>query len=218
MRLIDAEGLKISIAKKIKVDSYEKDDAINGVLQIIDEQPTVEINGNTSDGYHTFNELYHHRAILFAVICNANKDKAWKSKKHSDGTMYDGMFIVGINTPHGDYTYHYDIEPYWNLFDVKTLEFAPEWDGHIPEDVNRLLSLPAFGKWIPASNPPENCEDVIVCVSGRLGSIIYDHGVATCDCCYEDGAWYVCGFSAAHLTIHAWMPLPEPPKGGTIDD
>lgn len=45
MRLIDAEGLKISIAKKIKVDSYEKDDAINGVLQIIDEQPTVPTFG-----------------------------------------------------------------------------------------------------------------------------------------------------------------------------
>ena len=26
--------------------------------------------GELSDGYHTFNELYHHRAILFSVICN----------------------------------------------------------------------------------------------------------------------------------------------------
>ena len=25
--------------------------------------------GDLSDGYHTFNELYHHRAILFSVIC-----------------------------------------------------------------------------------------------------------------------------------------------------
>lgn len=42
MRLIDAEELKISIAEKIKVDSYEKDDVINGVLQIISESPTVQ--------------------------------------------------------------------------------------------------------------------------------------------------------------------------------
>ena len=55
MRLIDAEGLKISIAKKIKVDSYEKDDAINGVLQIIDEQPTVPTFGKWNK--LTFNEF-----------------------------------------------------------------------------------------------------------------------------------------------------------------
>ena len=38
-----------------------------------------EITGNTSDGYHTFNELYHHRAMLFSVICNDRLDRAWKS-------------------------------------------------------------------------------------------------------------------------------------------
>lgn len=138
MRLIDADKMKEYMKVFTNKELMENEE----VFEIIDEQPTVKINGNTSDGYHTFNELYHHRAILFAVICNENKDKAWKSKRHSDGTMYDGMFIVGIKTPHGDYTYHYNIEPYWNLFDVKTLAFAPEWDGHKPEDVDRLLSLP----------------------------------------------------------------------------
>jgi len=96
--------------------------------------------GDLSDGYHTFNELYHHRAVLFSVICNQNKDKAWKSKLHADGTMFDGYFIVGIDTPKGTYTYHYRMK-YWDLFDVKELERAPEWDGHKPEDVDRLLSL-----------------------------------------------------------------------------
>ena len=57
------------------------------------------ITGETSDGYHTFNELYHHRAVLFSVIVANYPDRAWKSKKHHDGTMYDGMFIVGIDTP-----------------------------------------------------------------------------------------------------------------------
>ena len=28
-----------------------------------------------SDGYHTFEELYHHRMMLFSVICNSNR---WK--------------------------------------------------------------------------------------------------------------------------------------------
>lgn len=98
--------------------------------------------GEFSDGYHTFNELYHHRAILFAVICNQFKNLAWKSKLHSDGTMYDDMFIVGINTPQGTATYHYNIEPYWDMFDVKELPKASEWDGHTPDDaIKRIYSL-----------------------------------------------------------------------------
>jgi len=98
------------------------------------------ITGETSDGYHTFNELYHHRAVLFSVVCNAHKDIAWKSKLHEDGTMFDDMFIVGINTPEGQYTYHYDL-PYWDMFKVPEVDNAPVWDGHQPSDVNRLLSL-----------------------------------------------------------------------------
>lgn len=98
--------------------------------------------GEFSDGYHTFNELYHHRAILFAVICNQFKKLAWKSTLHSDDTMYDDMFIVGINTPQGPATYHYNIEPYWDLFDCKELPKAPEWDGHTPDDaIKRIYSL-----------------------------------------------------------------------------
>ena len=98
--------------------------------------------GEISDGYHTFNELYHHRAVLFSVVCHCHKFFAWKSKKHADGSMYDGMFIVGINTPNGPATYHYDIDPYWNMFDVKELENAPEWDGHTPTDaIERIASL-----------------------------------------------------------------------------
>ena len=109
----------------------------NGVIPI----PETGI-GDLSDGYHTFNELYHHRAILFSVICNVFKDRAWKSKKHHDGTMYDGMFIVGIDTPKGQATYHYDIDPYWGMFQVKELSNAPEWDGHTPDEaINRISTL-----------------------------------------------------------------------------
>lgn len=64
------------------------------------------MNTEISDGYHTMDELYYHRGVLFSVICNQNKSLAWKSRKHSDDQMYDGMFIVGIDTPEGQYTYH----------------------------------------------------------------------------------------------------------------
>lgn len=100
--------------------------------------------GEISDGYHTFNQLYHQRAILFATIVNQNKDKAWKSFKHSDGHYCfdeDGeMFIVGIDTPKGSYTYHYH-KKYWDYFNCKELECGKVWDGHTEEDVTRLLSL-----------------------------------------------------------------------------
>ncbi|MCA1183481.1 hypothetical protein MH050_08335 [Bacillus licheniformis] len=96
--------------------------------------------GKISDGYHTFDELYHHRMILFSVICNQNKKEAWKSWKHDDGSMFDNYFIVGIHTPQGHYTYHYH-KDHWDLFDVKELELAPKWDGHKPEDITRLLTL-----------------------------------------------------------------------------
>lgn len=96
--------------------------------------------GDVSDGYHTFNELYDHRAKLFSVICNEHKDLAWKSKKHDNGDMYDGMFIVGIKTPDGQATYHYNIEPYWNMFKVEEIEFAPKWDGHTPEEAIRRIT------------------------------------------------------------------------------
>lgn len=98
--------------------------------------------GELSDGYHTFNSLYEQRCILFATIVNQNKDKAWKSYKHEDGQLcFDGgWFIVGIDTPEGSYTYHYE-NKYWNLFKCQELECGKKWDGHTDKDVARLLSI-----------------------------------------------------------------------------
>lgn len=102
---------------------------------LVDGASTI---GEISDGYHTFNELYDHRAVLFAVICNEHPHLAWKSKLHHTGDMFDGMFIVGLNTSHGQISYHYDMR-LWDLFVVPELERAPEWDGHTPADVVKRL-------------------------------------------------------------------------------
>lgn len=116
------------------------------VLDSIKNAPSLDvtpvITGETSDGYHTFNELYHHRAVLFSVIVSQFPELCWKSKRHHDGTMYDGMFIVGIETPTGQATYHYDIDPYFDMFECKEVEYAPEWDGHTPDDgIRRIATL-----------------------------------------------------------------------------
>ena len=112
--------------------------------KLLDMNSDKQSIGDCTDGYHTFNELYHHRAILFSIICNTFKELAWKSKQHDDPNdpMYDGMFIVGINTPEGQATYHYNLNPYWDKFDVKELERAPKYDGHTPDDaIKRIESL-----------------------------------------------------------------------------
>ena len=124
------------------------------------------ITGETSDGYHTFNELYHHRAVLFSVIVANYKDRAWKSVRHHDGTMYDGMFIVGIDTPDGQATYHYDIDPYWDMFDCKVREFAPEWDGHTPAQ-----AIERIGK-LKAQEPVKPVIDIDTWECGNCGHML----------------------------------------------
>ena len=74
--------------------------AINTLILNLPEKDMI------SDGYHTFGELYFHRMVLSSIVFNTYKDKSWKSKLHSDGTMYDNYFIVGIDTEKGQYSYH----------------------------------------------------------------------------------------------------------------
>lgn len=126
--------------KFLEMQKYDYIEEINKKIKEFENANAISTN-NISDGCHTFGELYDHRAKLFSVICNKNKTKAWKSKMHDDGTMFDNYFIVGIETPKGQATYHYEMK-YWNLFHVKELEKAPKWDGHTAnEAIERLLSL-----------------------------------------------------------------------------
>lgn len=112
--------------------------------EAICEVAGVKDIGELSDGFHTFNSLYEQRMILFAALVKAYKDRAWKSYRHEDGEYCfgGGWFIVGIDTPLGSYTYHYE-EQYFDLFDCAELECGKHWDGHTEKDVTRLLSLTA---------------------------------------------------------------------------
>lgn len=86
-----------------------------------------------SDGYHSFGDLYKHRTYLLA-LATIHMPYAWKARVHEDGTMYDGMFVVGFPTPTGMVTYHCDNE-FWNDFKVPVIPHAPHFDGYSDKDV-----------------------------------------------------------------------------------
>lgn len=140
------------LADKMITDEIKEKAKDDFIALCAEQQQPCEDIGEISDGYHTFNQLYYQRAVLFATIVNQNKNNAWKSFKHSDGKYcFDSngeWFIVGVDTPEGSYTYHYE-KKYWDMFDCKELECGKEWDGHTEEDVTRLLSLQSkTGRWI----------------------------------------------------------------------
>lgn len=102
--------------------------------------------GQTSDGYHTFNELYEHRNTLYIALCKLLKDcgdNIWRSVLHSDGTHYNDYFILGINSAKGkQVTYHLP-DSLWDSTDFAiTLYKAPVFDGHTSEQVlTRLMNI-----------------------------------------------------------------------------
>ena len=105
--------------------------------------PASEL-GKISDGYHTFNELYQHRCVLFACLMKSHPELSWKSKKHSDGSEWEGWFIAGMRLPTGDVTYHLPADMWELLGSIDTLELGVVWDGHTSADV--VTRLTEFAK------------------------------------------------------------------------
>ena len=172
--------------------------------------------GEFSDGYHTFNELYHHRAVLFSVICNMFPEKAWKSRLHDTGDMYDGMFIVGIETEQGQATYHYDIEPYWDIFKVKELEKAPKYDGHTPSDAIARIGNIKQSEWISVEERLPTVEEqgrgLVGIVNGYNGKKRFTDARVLLNYDYNYNEWYSEDYDIQNCKIECWMPLPEAPK------
>lgn len=99
-----------------------------------------------SDGYHTFRELYDHRRALVAALASvaSTHGAAWRSKAHhpDDDPMFEGHFIVAIETEAGTITYHFGLDHWDNFKAVPELPHARKWDGAGPaESVARLLKL-----------------------------------------------------------------------------
>ena len=132
------------------------------------QKPVVD--EDTSDGYHTFKELYRYRMLYNAAFFNALADHTdipvVKSHRHSDGEpcFGGGWFIVVAQLPTGQVSNHYEDKD-WPLFRIPAVECAPKWDGHTPNDAadrieaylretslhggnpGNLATMPRKGKW-----------------------------------------------------------------------
>lgn len=134
-----------------KVNEMEQSEFIDDceIREKVCQMAGIDDIGEFSDGFHTFNSLYRQRCVLFAALVNSYPQISWKSKRHNDGELCfgGGWFIVGIDTPEGSYTYHYELKD-WDMFRCKELERGKKWDGHTDADVERLLSLDVYNKYV----------------------------------------------------------------------
>lgn len=99
-----------------------------------------------SDGYHTMDELYDHRFTLWIALCKISLMvetddgesycHVWRSKLHSDGTSFEGWFVLGFNKKAGEQiTYHIPLSRWDETDFAETMERGPEFDGHTSSDV-----------------------------------------------------------------------------------
>lgn len=117
------------------------------IFELADELAAAAISGSTSDGHHTFDELYDYR-----MLYNAHAAHGWlaagipvvKSWKHSNGELCfgGGWFIVTATLPAGQVSNHYKAE-HWGLFTVPEVDLPPEYDGHTPQDAAERLRAAA---------------------------------------------------------------------------
>jgi hypothetical protein len=107
----------------------------------VTKKPFYIVNGDISDGYHTFEELYDHRVALYLALC---KMTGWPAYYKKD---YESWICVYLETPEGQVSYHV---PSGYLDMVQT--FAKEspdhkWDNHTSNDVlYRILKVARFGR------------------------------------------------------------------------
>ncbi len=90
-----------------------------------------------SDGYHTFQDMYDERAVLFLSLCKLIKENSymshrlflWKSRKESIGRKIEGYFLVGITNSDGSMiSYHLENKWWDKTSDFLELQEAPQYD------------------------------------------------------------------------------------------
>jgi len=125
-------------------------------------EEVVEVTEDTSDGYHTFRELYEFRLLYNAHLFNEWAKQGMydvhKSQRHADGELCfgrDDYFIVVATLPTGQISNHYPMCD-WDLFQCEAVEKAKhEWDGHTSHDVANRLREALTQPTTPLTNDKE---------------------------------------------------------------
>lgn len=123
----------------------------------------LTVDENTSDGYHTFKELYEFRKVYNAALFNEwvrqGQYSVHKSKRHATGELCfgGGWFIVVATLPGGDISNHYEMAD-WDLFQCEERETASTHA--IPQDSPKVPSGPPIG--------PSRCRQRLLSVESPL--------------------------------------------------
>lgn len=104
---------------------------------------TIEVSdlSKVSDGYHTIEELYDHRCVLWINLCLLiNERQSYKCYLVKD--HYSGWFLLGMETHAGQISYHCPNK--FLVYVEGKIEERPDiiFDGHTSQDVlHRLKQL-----------------------------------------------------------------------------
>lgn len=144
-------ALHVGVIEKIHDKTYYSGERLTirdelGQAHVVSASRSVHVD---RDKWHTFDELYYYRALYnahAALFWDSMGYRPVKSRKHSDGEEWPGLFIVSVQLPTGQVTNHYH-DDVWDLFQIPEVEFAPEWDGHDPAEAADRLARFARGDW-----------------------------------------------------------------------
>ncbi len=98
------------------------------------------VDGDMSDGYHTFDELYEHRCLLFInwMVSDGAPGRVCWVADH-----FDGWDLIFCDSYKGQISYHVPVK-YRPLYEpyLTKVDSNPEFDGHTSKDVvSRLMEL-----------------------------------------------------------------------------
>lgn len=93
---------------------------------------------NSTDGFHSFDELYEHRNLLFINLCLDSVFPCWIRPEED----YPGYFCLYLKLSSGQISYHIPNE-YRHLIEDRVHGYVEEWDGHTSEDVIGRLKAQA---------------------------------------------------------------------------
>jgi len=98
------------------------------------------VDNDMSDGYHTFNELYDHRCLLFinlALLLLPHR------RVYKIDPEFEGWFCLYLETTSGQISYHIPSKYLFLIEENTKRDDNYKWDGHTSKTVIERLNLMA---------------------------------------------------------------------------